>query len=232
MMKPTIKHAISKCGLLVVSSLLLSGCFDLSFPDKQSYYEAFDSYLNAISTDVTGKASSSNNYSIEEYIFNDATVNNMLTAKTLDPNYFEYLSVQASDEMLLNEFGIFIKCLEKVDFVFRVFIVNNLPDASKVRAYNQPNEDPETHKKIPYSDRFENPCVEFYVTALEKEWTSFYTQSWKIEDKNSNTIKINKGQYIICQILNNTGYGADLDLKPVRLVPVNLMILPVVEQKK
>lgn len=230
MMKPTIKHTITKCGLLVVSSLLLSGCFELNFPDTQSYYNAFNNSLSTIKTDENGLTSSMTDYSIEEYIFNDDTVNTLQKAKTLSADYYEYLAVCASEEMLIEDCAIYVKCEEQVDFTLRIFIKDNLPEPANVRAFNQPSINPETKEEIPYADRYEFPNYEGKLSIVQNDWTSFYIENWSVNSINSKTIKINKGQFMIFQILNNTGYGADLKLKPIRFTPVNVIISPASEK--
>lgn len=226
MMKPTIRHAITKCGLLVVSSLLLSGCFDLNFPDVQTYYKTFNSSLNTIKTDEKGLTSSTNDYSIQEYIFNDDTVNNLDKAKTLDSDYYEYLSVKTANEMLLSDCAIYIKCKENENLTLRAFILDKLPEVKDVRAFNRPKIDPQTHKEASYSDKFENPCLEKTVSLVKDVWNSVYFGSWIVDKKPSATVKIKKDQYFLFQILNNTGYGADLELKPFKFTFANVMISP------
>ena len=225
MMKRTFKHTAFRCGLLVVSSAILSGCFEVNFPDIDSYYNALGNTVEIINTDQAGLTSSSKNISVKEFLFNDESVNDIKTAALLDSNYYEYITIHVTEAMNIGDFAIYVKTDLSVQFMMRLFISNECPSASSVRSFAKLSKNPLTQEEYSYSDRLSDPVVELSLTANQGVWSSFYNSLWP-ESVDPKSVRIEKDQYLIIQFLNNTGYGADLYLKPVSFVPVNLIVSP------
>lgn len=220
MMKLTSKHAAIRCGLLVVSSTLMSGCFELNYPDIETLYKTLGTNVEIIKTDQNGLTSSSESISIEEKLLNDDSVNDMKNAPMLDPEYYEYISIKFTEGMDIGDFALFIKSEQSVEFKIRTYIVDQAPIAESVRAFKLP----QAAENI-YSDGFSNVVGEMSITITEYVWSSFYLNSWLGENE-SKSVRIEKNQYFIIQFLNNTGYGADIGLGQAKFIPVNLMISP------
>lgn len=215
---------IFRCGLLVVSSTLMSGCFELNYPDIETLYTTLGTNVEVIKTDEKGLASSSDNVSIKEKLFNDDTVNDMDKAPMLDPAYYEYVVVKITKTMNIGDFALYVKSEQNVDFTIRIFISEVSPSATTVRPFNA-----QKGIGVPYSDDFKKPAAEQTLSVTDSNWASFYISTWNNE-VDSKSVKIEANQYFIVQFLNNTGYGADIELLPAKFIPVNLMISPIKEK--
>ena len=224
MMKRTFRHAALLSGLLVFSSLILTGCFDMNYPDKETYYELFSDSVTVIKTEELGLTSTSTTKSLETDFFNDDSVNDVSKATVIDADYYEYLCIKPSDEVIVDDFALYVKSDDKIKMEVRLFVTNEEPDTDDIRSFGLPND--EDGEPIPYSDRYFDPIASSVFFSKADDWQSIYIDKWFVGGKDSGFVTLGTSDYLVIQFLNNTGYGIDAGYEPLKFTPVNLMVSP------
>lgn len=236
MMKPRIKHALSKACLISVSSLVLTGCFDLGCTDTTTYYNSFNDDIKLLSTDETN-LQASHTESYKDRFFNDDTVNNIGTANVVEARYYEYLMIKVeSDGFPVENVALYFRgdgneSTPKSPVTLRYFISKDGIIPLHPWGYWSPitpifptdDEEPEGEEEE-IDDNLKNCVCEINAIVNPTKWTDSVVEEWNVDGKYAGFINIPKGEYVIVQFVNNTGYGRLLGLKPVKFTLTNFML--------
>ena len=225
MMKHTFKRKILIGSLLVFSSLTSTGCFELNFKDTQQYYDLFSDTVYLFYSNDDGTESAQTVKSLEDDLFNDDTVNDVHKVETIEDQYYEYLVIQPTDTVEVQDFALFVKTTETVVFETRIYLIKNMPALGEIRSFGLGTKDAEGHD-ITYGDDYSKPISTTIITAKQNLWGSVYVNSWEVDGKETKYVDITTTDFIVVQFLNNTGYGVDLGYEPVKFSIVNLMVSP------
>lgn len=221
-MKRTFKQFL-KLNSLLVGLSLLSGCTDLGFPTIEAYYATFNDDVKVVYTNAFGKGSSDETKSFKDDFYNDDTVNDYEKGSSLTEQYYEYIVVEIEQDIEIEEFALSLRADKDVAVTVNAFLCLEDP-TDEVKAFGDPTED-EDGEKIEYSDAvLVSPCTTLETLCKKDEWNSILTDEWYVDGKKQNSLSLITGQFFVIQIENNTGFGADKGLAPVKLIALNLMI--------
>ena len=98
------------------------------------------------------------------------------------------------------------------------------------RGFGDPANDEEGSKIIYTDELLVDPIANLSAFCKKSEWNSILTESFTVEGQEKSFITLSDNQYLIIQLMNNTGYGADKKLVPTSLIALNLMISPHTEK--
>ena len=222
---------LNYASILLLSLVMLSSCGDLKYKTTQDYYDTFGDRADLIYTS-DGLDKQTSHCSIKDSLYNARSVNEIRVDKPLDYEYYEYLAIKVDvDDFAFDTFALFVRAQSEEANPFTtlkvgITVVDELPDL--VRGYAAPSVtiDEETGEEIeiPYDDK--NYTWVSMTSELIKEsaWMDFVIEEWTVDEKYAVSVSAPKDSYILLQIRNNTGYGADENLTPVKLSMINLMV--------
>lgn len=226
--------------LSMLSSLVLTGCYDMQYDKFEDYYDAFDDtvylkYFNDEGTDFSGTSAG-----LESNFLNEDTQNDFDEDCLVGEEYYAYLAVCSDLDETTNfgDFCVYFRGNSNTSMQFRFFIVDELP--SSARGFGDPSQeeidrqreeeeddDDDDEEEDPgpaYDDDYSNPIATASSVSKSGKFMSVYVSDWTIDGQEKGFFTLEPDQYLLMQIYNNTGYGKDAGLESVELTMTNLLI--------
>mgnify|MGYP003292408420 CR=1 FL=1 len=229
MKQQNIKQKVLKTCLIAVSSLVLSACGNLNYPDTQTYYDTFGDNVELYYTNEANEQGT-DDASISESFYNDKTANNPSLASVVDSKYYEYLFLEVSvDDFAMENFGLYFKGDGDLDAPIQNLEVNiyTCKAAEKpvfVRGYWGPKVPSGDDDPDDYDDKWGVPLASGIANITNGKWSSLVIEEWTINEAYASSVPISNGDFLVIHFINNTGYGFDKGLKPVFFTATNLLV--------
>ena len=240
----TFKRNVIACVafcIMAIFMIALCGCDDLgAYESTEEYYASFGEIVL-----LGGDAGNGKKYSVKDYFYNKESREDFLTGK--DGKYngithsdYVYMAIPLNDDLNMDSLAMYLQSKNDVTLYINVYITNKIPtnwkkieeaDTSINGASNLSAEafEYKTDKSLatPYANEsegegYDDPDYKTRVGEVSLylkggKWNSFTLDSFKIEDTYEKSIQLEKNQYILLQIRNNSGVR-DLDKETGLLV--------------
>ena len=233
----TFKRKVIACVafcIMAIFMIALCGCDDLgAYESTEEYYASFGEI-----TLLGGAAGNGKKYSVEEYFYNEESREDFLTGN--DGKYhgithsdYVYMAIPLNDDLNMDSLALYLQSINDVTLYINVYITNKIPtnwktieeaDASKLSAEAF---EYKLNSATPYANESEGESYddpdykkrvgEATVYLKGGKWNSFTLDTFKINEAYQKSIQLEKNQYILLQIRNNSGVR-DLDKETGLLV--------------
>ena len=225
----TFRKAVSFCLALCIMATLgvaICGCDDLgAFEDTEEYYASFGDI-------VLLNEDSKEGYDVEEYFYNKESRNNFLKGddgvyKGVDFDRYVYMAVPFEKNINMDSFALYLQAKDEVTVYINVYVTDKIPsnwktiedNVTETETKTETETDVETdvetdldteteteNTEVVYDDPDPDKRVgELTVHLKSGKWNSFILDTFRVDGEVQKSIEINKGQYVLLQIINNSG---------------------------
>jgi hypothetical protein len=213
--------------------IALCGCDDLgAFDSTTEYYDCFGNVVL-----IDGTEWENESYSVSEYFYNKESRENFLQGddgayKGIEHGEYVYMAIPFQADIDMDTLALYIQSKSDVTVCINVFAVNEEQWSALLKS--------ETNKDDPDQTNNPDPDTRIGETTvhLEKEkWGSFVLDVFNVDGVSQKSIQINKGQYVLLQIKNNSSIlefdeekqtyvdtTTGLELQKAKLTMTNLLI--------
>ena len=221
--KGIIKASFVFC-ITAVIAIALCGCDDLgAYESTQEYYNSFGEV-----TLINGDTGETDEYSVAESFYNKESRENFMAGedsaytKKVEYGEYVYMAIPVQSTIDMDTLALFFQSQNDVtvyiSVYISVFVSDEIPKQWKPISDNQINGDisgnalgeeagdeTQNTEKV-YDDPDPKTSLGDVVVHLKNgKWSSFVLDNFKINGETQKSIQINKDQYILLQIRNNSG---------------------------
>lgn len=231
----TFKRKVIACVafcIMAIFMIAICGCDDLgAYESTEEYYASFGEI-----TLLGGDAGSGKKYSVKDYFYNKESREDFLTGN--DGKYngithsdYVYMAIPLNDNLNMDSLAMYLQSKNDITLYINVYVTNKIPtNWKKIEEADASNLSAEAfeyklNSTTPYAGEGEGYDDPDYRTRIGEatiylkggKWNSFTLDSFKINDTYEKSIQLEKNQYILLQIRNNSGVR-DLDKETGLLV--------------
>ena len=217
----TFKKILSICivfCLMAASSVAMSGCDDLgAYENTEEYYGAFGDIV------MIGAASGVEEYSVEEYFYNENSREDFLTG---DEGAYEgvpygdyvYVAIPFERNIDVDSLALYIRSQHDATVYINVFVTDKIPskwrplEGGSVSNIDQAGGTDQGSGNSPgdTEEEYDDPAPETRIGELvvqlkEEKWGSFVLDAFMVNGLTQKSIQIEEGQIVLLQIRNNSG---------------------------
>lgn len=225
------RKAISCLAILTaILVIAVCGCDDLGvYSNTEEYYDSFGDVVF-----LGGAAGDGKKYSVEEYFYNTESREDFLIGEDgvyggVEHSDYVYVAIPFTKDITMDSLAMFLQAKNDVTVYINVYITDEIPtnwkgkdealtdgeiltdaqgDNSEENSTDISSEtSSDTAEEVPtYDDpNPESKIGEITLYLNGGAWRSFTLDSFKINNKLEKNIYVEKGQYILLQIRNNSG---------------------------
>ena len=229
-----LKNLVKTCIALCISAVLataLCGCDDLGeYEDAEQYYGSFESVYLLSDDDVDGEK-----FSVAEYFYNDDSRENFLTDEEgnydgVDHNDYVYMAIPFESTIDMDAIALYIRSESDVSVYINAFVTGSIPSEWKPLSDIGSGEE-KSGESSKEEKKYDDPAPETrigerIVHLKGGRWGSFVLDSFNVSGSVQKSIQINKGQYVLLQIRNNSGIREFNEEKQAYVDPQTGLELP------
>ena len=233
-LKKIVRACFVLC-ITAIFTIAVCGCEDLGdFDDTEEYYSTFmdeDSENGEVFL-INGSSKAAIGYSIKDFFYNKESKENFLeeddgTYHGVDYSDYVYMAIPLSRDIEMDSIALYLKSHENATLYINVYLTDGIPsnykaiednvipdgttggasDGTTGGASDGTTGGTSDGTTTPtYDDPDYQTRVGDIVVYLEKDkWNSFVLDTFIVDKIAQKSIKIQKGQYILLQIRNNSG---------------------------
>ena len=235
------KRIVNACLAICITAILgiaVCGCEDLgAYDDTDEYYNSFGDIVL-----ISGTSKDQDEYSVEKYFYNKESREDFLEGedgayKGIAHSDYVYMAIPFESSIDMDTLALYMQSKTDVTVYINVFVTDKIPSAWRAIADNEINQDESTDASEEengevkeYDDPAPETRIGEIIIHLEKEkWNSFVLDFFKINGSEQKNIQIEKGQYVLLQIRNNSGVRIFDEEKQIYLDPQTGLELPKAE---
>ena len=204
--------------IAAILAIALCGCEDLG--DYSSVEEYYGSFGDVVLVD--GVSAEQKKYSVEEYFYNKESQQNFLVGEDgsyggVDYEEYVYVAIPFESDMEMDSIALYLQSKSDVTLYINVYLTRAIPSNFKSIEDIDKQQEPgaglqgdagagDETNKIEYDDPDPDMRIGEVTLYLKSgKWTSFTLNSFNEHGAVKGSVGINKGQYILLQIRNNSG---------------------------
>lgn len=220
---------VSACLAFCITATLAvaaCGCDDLgAYEDTEEYYASFGDVVL-----IHGTSKEEDPYSVADSFYNKASRKNFLAGeenayRKVDYSDYVYMAIPLENTIVMDTLALYLQSQTDVTVYINVFVTNSIPSDWKAIADLEypPKDDEESgdgadtektetetetepEESISAKDpHWDTRIGEVTVHLKGGKWGSFALDYFSVDGKTQKSIQINKNQYILLQIRNNSG---------------------------
>jgi hypothetical protein len=237
--------------LMATLAVAMGGCDDLGvYEDTDAYYSSFGDIVL-----IDSSTREQDSYSVEKYFYNEESREAFLEGEDgvyggVEHAPYVYMAIPFESDIDMDTLAMYLQSETDATVYISVFAVDRIPTQWKSIEDNYPDSDEggessdeesgdgtEKTEKVYDDPDPQTKIGEITVHLKGGNWGSFVLDEFKVRDLVQKSIEINKGQYILLQIRNNSGVRVfdeekqayvdreiGLDLPKLEITMTNLLI--------
>ena len=213
-----VKSCIAFC-LTAVLLIAVSGCEDLgAYEDTTEYYNSFGDIVL-----INATSKSKNEYSVEDYFYNEDAREDFLEGDDGAYNGVEYgdyvyMAIPLESDIEMDTLALYLCSKSTATVYINVFVTDKIPSQWKSIEDNEIKKDntnegtelPSDSETDKEEKNYDDPALETRVGEVavhlkNEKWGSFVLDTFNVLGTTQKSIQIKDGQYILLQFRNNSG---------------------------
>jgi len=264
--KKTVITCVALC-IMAILWVALCGCDDLGvYEDTAEYYDAFGDVIMIDGESKKAEGYSVSKYFYNEESRDNFLVDDNGDYHGVEYGKYVYIAIPFEKDIDVDSLALYIQSLEDAEIYMKFYVVNKIPvnfrpigdgaivgdqtgdgssdgDQTEGDQTGDGSSDGESggnteNENQKYDDPNASESLGEIVIHLEKgKWNSFVLEQFKVNGEKRESIQINEDQYLLIQIMNNSGLRvfdteknafvdpqSELELKEASITATNLLI--------